>query len=419
MRNRKDIKQLYEEARGKHSELVELSTEVLDSLLNDDLTEYRRKRTGTFIILIILLPIIYVLFSVAGVVTWRLEDEIAAKLSNYDYHSMFLAVPGLQVGSVLGIFSVFVYCLISPVVGRNYKIGRYNLSPFPRESIFEQADYTSKRFITTAVVCFWVATGWGIVTAASFEKLSANTIGLALRIWMTPLGVVLSLSPIVLVMVFAAIAVWKESRRATTCNQVLRGLLNILSSWPAVESGEIKSGSFQRTIAGNLGRIAFDIKRLFFARIPSDSSQEWSVRQFALASDNLLVCASWLYLEQAHTIDSVRTRVVTYCNAFLTGHLHELPREEVAESQGLISLRPRQRLIRTIFLTISVLAYCMIPIAAFFLLQSRIVPLNVPGSIWLLTYSLWIVVGFYGYLEHTSQKGISVLVDLIKTILGR
>jgi len=404
---------LYKEASQKHPELVNLSEKVLDDLSTQDIKEHRRESTMDFIMAAILAATAYMLLAVSGAETWRLTGAVAQRCASRNYQAVFQAVLGLQEGSFFFLCGVLAYFIFLP-------IGRRAIYIFPSRSSVRDADFASWRFGLTAMIVIWAALGWAIVTWASFRPLTISTLNLAFRIWLVPPSIVLLLAPVLGIVIGVQFVIrWKRVKGATTSTKVLRNLLHVLSRWPGAEASATTPLEFRRKTALRLSGIADHIRRLDFGGAPHGKDEEWAARQFALAADNLSVCGSWLYVPQQQSMEAVRSRVIVFCNAFLTGNLYDLPRTEVSESEELISPLRKQRIIRTMFHTVLILIYFVTPFAFFMLLRHKLAALSAPDSLWLLLYSLWLVVGLFAYLEQTSQRPGETLVNLVKIVLGR
>jgi hypothetical protein len=417
-----DFRQLYEGVRKKHEELAPVSEEALDFLSHHDLAERRQEETGIFLFVSTVLPPMYVVTWMSLVLTWRLATGIAQRWSVRDYRAMLQAAPGLQVASLVGLIAVLSYFFVIPIISYGLKKGWLKVWPFPGSSFrnFQNIDCTSPRFVSTTVLTTWTALGWTIVTIASAYRPASVIVERAFRLWLGVPVILLSLVPLALVTIVIGLAVaWKRSRSATTSADVLRRLLTTLSGWPDATGGKINIAGFQDQTARRLCRIASQIRRLKFGLLPHNKQEEWVAHQFALAADNLLVCANWLYLPQVQSTEAVRSRLIVFSNAFLTGHLDDLPRGEVTEFKELSPYRGRRRLSRTILLTLAVFTYCAAPFAAFLILRHGLASLSIPDSVWLLLYSLWLAVGLYAYLEHTSQGAAEILLGLVKAVLGK
>lgn len=412
------INQLYEDARKKHSDIVSLDIEDINVLVINDERQRRIRSTRVVVLLFTLLPFIYILICVAIPLTWRLDKDIAEKLADYDYSSLKESVPGLSIGLTSCFLATLMYYIITPLI--SIAGGWYAIHNSRKlESSILIADYSSRSYIISAFICCWLSICLGTVAAASLSKLTREHIELAFKIWMLCPAIILSISPLLLATQIVAILVEKQSRGAPTRNRIQRDLLSILKDWPIAGTRNLESKRFQSYVSHRLAPISADISNLYCGKKSQNPAQAWAVKQFSLAADNLLVCASWLYVPKPNTLNSVRSRIVVYCNAFLTGYLDDLPREVLDESRGLISVKPKRRIMRTIFLTFSMFIYCAVPVIVFCLFGKHLIPLGVPDSIWLLTYSLWLAVGIYGYLEHTSQEGASKVIELIKALFGR
>lgn len=403
---RQDFPKVYEDARQKHQELVSLPEDALAYFSNADTTEYKRELTKDTVAIFSVAPVAYGLTAVSGAAMWRLERAVAERLAAHDYRAMFQAHSGLLLGSGLVLMSVLTYFPLMPLLNRW----------FPT-SLFREVNYKSARFIVTASVAVWAALGLAIITAPSLPPLSQMNLFVPFVIWLVPPLTILMLAPLAMLVTGTGILVrWRRSKTATSSIEVLRGLLEVLSGWTLGPKDAVSIESRRQT-ARKLSTIASKIKRLNFGPIRRGKDEEWAASQYALAADNLLVCGSWLYVSQAQSTEAVRSRVLAFCNAFLTGHLSDLPRLEVAE--GLISPPPRRRVITTVFLTGIVLLYSVTPFMLFLALRHQLESLSAPTSIWLLLYSLWLVVGLFAYLEHTSQSAGETLLNLVKVILGK
>jgi hypothetical protein len=398
---------LYESAKGKHAELEAIPPGALAELDERLSLRNRRTRTADIVLLSILLTIAYFGVAVGIAVSLRFVGSVSKRLAGYDYAQAIVSVPGLRIGLMFGIFAALAYFLFAPLWKMTSKEERIS---------FLFADWTEKQFLIASVVSLYLTFGAAIVLVGSLVSNSRSLLETLFYIWLVPLGLLLAFAPFGIPAVGMLLQRNLRNKATTNDLQVTEQLLSLLDDWPRLlNRGD---DDCKRDVARRIKTIAETIRRLYF-KTPSDRSEEWSAEQMQRAADNLLVCVSWLYVPQAATIESIRLRLVTFCNAFLTGTLHNLPRNELTELDGFKLPRRRQRIMRTVSMTLAILTYLLLPLVIYFLLRSRVQQLSVPESFLILLYSLWIAVGLYAYLEQTSQSGMATIIDLIKGIVGK
>jgi hypothetical protein len=413
-----DFSSLYNEAKKKHPELKDLSNDLRDCWSEEEKAFLQRRRTKNILIISALLPLSYFTIAVCAATTWTLGNLAAQSLSKFNYPSLLRSIPGAQIGSAVAVFAAIVYFLLGPLIEL---IGNKIKLPGATEifRIYEHVNRKRASFVFVAAIALWLALGWGIATVASFGLLESHSLALAALIWLIPLMFSISIAPFAFVIIFQLLVRWREQTHATSEIEILRTLLRILADWPSNDATAAKGFEFRSKTAARIAESASRMRRLYFGKNLSNKSQEWASRQFALAADNLLVASSWLYLPRVQSAEDVRSRIIAFCNAFLTTQLFELPRKRVGKSDGLVPMKQKRRPIRTASFTLGILTYCMLPLLAFSLFKSQIASHLVPDSVWLLAYSLWIAIGLYAYLYHTTQNPVSMLLDVFKAAVRR
>jgi hypothetical protein len=421
---KEDFRTLYKNARQKHQELLSLPDEVFELIASRDREESRGRQERTYLILMSFLPFLYGLVALSAAALWRQTSHVAQRLASLHYRAIFQALPASQLALSLVIVTLLTYFVFMPI------LNRWGGLMMPKS--LQMVDCTSRSYIVVQVIAVWVGLGLAIVFMSSFLAEGSSHSGLALKIgsqsnlrwfftiWTVPFVVVLSSAPLLLLVVaLAMLFAWRDTKRATSSISILRSLLEVLSSWDLTGAPAAGPMESQRSMAQRLSRVAEKLRRLNFGLKPDGKDEKWAARQYALAADNLLVCGSWLYVPQAQSIETVRLRVLVFCNAFLTGQLSDLPRSEISESEGLVSNRPKQAVIRTVLFAGMVLVYCVVPFVLFPSLQHRLAAFGIPTNLWLLLYSLWLAIGVFAYLEHTSQNTGETFINLVKIILGK
>ncbi len=396
---------LYNGAKSKHSELETISPEALARLGELRSLQEKRARTGDMVLLSVLLTIAFFGIAVCIAMSLLFMGSLSKHLAAYDYTRTIAGIPGLRVGLMLGIFASLSYFLAAPLGKIYYK---------ERPTTFFFSDWSDSRFLIASVLALYLTFGFAIVLFASLG-LNSTWRETLFYIWLVPPGLVLAFAPVGIPIVGILVQEKLRNRGTTNNLQVTEELLSLLDDWPRLLAHIDDS---KPDIARRIKRIAESIRRLYF-KTPSDRSEEWSAEQMQLAADNLLVCVSWLYVPQAATTESIRLRVVSYCNAFLTGTLHNLPRNALTELDGFKLPRRRQRIMRTVSTTLAILTYLLLPLVIYFLIRGRVQQFSIPDSFLILLYTLWIALGLYAYLEQTSQSGMATLVELIKGRLGK
>jgi hypothetical protein len=340
--------------------------------------------------------------------TWRLTGKLAARLAAYDYDAIISDVPGLRIALVVGLVIAFSYFVASPLL-------RKKLLPSP---LSNEVIWSDKRFVITAIVVIYISIGVILVLVVSQDIMSVAVEIKVFRAWLTVPLFFLSLTPFGGAVLGLVALRHFGSKKSTSKMLICGNLLQLLKDWPTSESEQISS-EVEHRIAKRLRSISDLIRRLYFRVPPKDQSEEWAADQMKRAADNLLVCNSWLYIPQRGTLESIRHRVIHYCNAFLTDCLHELPRELLTEEQGLKVPKRRQRVWRTVSFVIAILVYCMAPVVVYFIIRDRLPRIVVPDSLLLLLYSLWIAAGLYAYLAQTSENAGAAFLDLLKGVISR
>jgi hypothetical protein len=402
MRSRRAFTLQYEGAKSKHPELVTLSQQELDSFEERTANHQKRFESTFFVIGAVSLSVASLLITVGLVISIGFVGSVSTRLAGYDYAQPIGSVPGLTVGLLMGILVAFCYFVIFPTLGGG---------------MYSGVDWRNKRFTIPALVVIYLLFGATTLFIALLFQSNRRLLEVLFYIWLIPLGILVAL--VVPVGVPAVVVMLLEkfhSKQPTSEIQVTRQLLYLLEEWPRLINNS--NGESKRDISRRIKTTSDSIRRLYF-KTPSDQSEEWSAEQMQRAADNLLVCVSWLYVPQAGTSDAIRMRLITFANSFLTGRLHELPRNVLSEEDGFRSPRRRQRIMRTVSLTVAILTYLLVPIVIYFVFRNRMQQLAVPESFLILLYSLWIAVGLYAYLEQTSENGMTTILDLVKGIITK
>ncbi len=331
---------------------------------------------------------------------WRLANQLAQQWSAYDFRSAFDVVPGLDYGVGIGVMAVVTYFALMPLL-RNW---------LPMPTSFSEISYGQPRFVAATSTALYVAAGAGLVLAAARAQLSQPQLSALFLVWLVPLIVLLSFTPLVLV-ALTSLARRRRSLRAVTEANIITKLLRLLTTLGKVGSLETLWGPQRRHLADQIRGVSQAMRRLYYERASLDKAEEWARAQMEIAADNVLVLSSWLHLPQVSTLQAVRQRVISVSNAFLTGQLHDLPREALSHEQGLALPRRRRQAITTALRTLAVMAYAAAPIVGYVMLRLRLTPVVVPDTLLLV---------LMGYLVDSSSHyilGVGVPALVASTIV--
>ena len=421
-----EFAQLYRSAKQLHPDVADLSDDDLERIGSQLWKERLESRRRDYMIFSTLLPLLYVAFVVSLVSNWQFAQELAEKSSAYDFRTALGVVPGLAVGIGVGILAALTYFVILPFEPHLTALLRKDMPRLmghlkqPTTAVVSVSDYRQPRFAVGAAAGLYVAVGAALVLVAALAEVSQPLLSALFLAWLVPLLVILSATPSALVILLVALLLKRHlGRVAWTEAQVIVKLLGLLTKLGNVSSTETVWGRQRTNLADQIHQVSEAVRRLYFGRPPMDKAGEWTRRQMELAADNILVLSSWLYLSQASTDHAVRQRLVAVSNAFLTGRLDDLPREVLGEDQGLALPRRRRRAVATALHALALLAYAAAPVVAYLILRQRLTPIAFPETLLLVLYALWLAIGLFAYVEHTTEDPGALLLDLAKSVIGR
>lgn len=179
--------------------------------------------------------------------------------------------------------------------------------------------------------------------------------------------------------------------------------------------------SERRNLVDSLVRVSRTMSQLHDLR--PDSASEWARLQMHLASQNVLRLASWLYFPQAGTLAALKEEMIRYANVLLSGNLHELPRDEVGELQGLRIVEREIVGWRRALLHLGMVLYFVLPLAvaglliAVFHLESRASgPMQIIAG---LVYLIWALAGLVSFMRYLGPDARMLVSDVFKAYFGK
>jgi hypothetical protein len=167
-----------------------------------------------------------------------------------------------------------------------------------------------------------------------------------------------------------------------------------------------------RTIAGRIRRI--------YPR-STEPTGSWAREELARAGENFLSLATWLYFPMQGTVPSLRRAICGYLNIFLTGSLHDLPRNLSADNHAQKGSPHASSGWRRAVAYVGAFAYLGAP-PLFILGLAVFRGISVPGAAdapLALLYLVWIACGLVAFAERFSPDARSLFADLLGIIAGR
>jgi hypothetical protein len=412
----KDFAKLYHTAAEASPGLFRLPEQRLEMLAATVAEERLENRTRDFSIIMVLLPFGYLFCAVAVALAFKISRNAVANLSMADLKRLVSVAPGLDYGLALFAMSGITYFLLLPLLRL---IASKRLSGRSGLHILLDLDIRSRRLWMSGIPILYLASGIAIVLVVRQFQITDVHLRLVLQVWLLCALLPLAASPIVFTG-FASLLIRRFStRRHPTEPLVLDQALKCLIQLDRTPSLDATTFEERRWIASRLAELARSIEGLYPITSNSTRSDLWVSAQLRASADNVLALASWLLLPQESTLTAITRELTEVINAFLSGQWHYLPRREVGPGEGLLPSRRRRRLLYTGVLAFGVLVYAFGPLLAAIVLRAQLPNLEIPDSLLLLLYSLWLTIGLYIYIEHTVDDPKSLLIDLVKSALGR
>ncbi len=401
-----EFKILYHDVRTVDPNLITLSPEVIERisgiLQHDqstaDTARYVMGATGAMIALALSAVLIrgsWVFFS------------------SYSSHLLSLLAPprlgALAIAGLVFALTATSYAIMLPLT---YYLFRGNHSFLPRSS-YMWIDLKNRRFLLFAGICIYLAFPIIVGAIISADSRAALFVHVIATAWSCPTLVLLAFSLAVLM----STVVYRRPHAGT--QRVALELLRLIHKLGDVTAPAALTRDDRQQLLNQIGNCSSRIRRLYPDSM--DAADDWAQKQVGLAADNFLALSSWLYFPQQGTIESLRSALCTYANIFLTGNLHELPRGETSELQGLyFSSRPITVWAK-LLLFLSALAYLGVPpgTVLFWVIYKRItIPAVADGPL-ILLYIIWTLCGIAVFAEKFSPDARTMFVEGFKAVIGR
>lgn len=167
--------------------------------------------------------------------------------------------------------------------------------------------------------------------------------------------------------------------------------------------------------------ISRHIKYVYSKDLQGDWISSWSDKQMKIAAENFSLLSTWVLFPQAETIQNLKNRICFYINIFLTGNLHELPREETMGDHIKIFGSLKYEFLRKFVNFLLLCLYMLFPLFIIFLLTNFVkIEINplIQSTLYAL-YIVWIFLGLFTFAEKVNPDIKSFLVDLFKNIGGK
>jgi hypothetical protein len=152
-----------------------------------------------------------------------------------------------------------------------------------------------------------------------------------------------------------------------------------------------------------------------------DQVSLWTAGQFKRSAKNFSALCIWLYFPQPGTLGNLHEYLTEYLNTFLTGYYHELPREELPDSDNLIGETPRQTWTRKVGNFVMLVGFMALPIAALSII-GRFFRFEIP--VWAqssatVLYVIWAALGILFFSEHLTPEGKELLNTVLKGVIPK
>jgi hypothetical protein len=150
-------------------------------------------------------------------------------------------------------------------------------------------------------------------------------------------------------------------------------------------------------------------------------ASRWAASEMRQASLNFLRFASWIYLPQEGTLDSLRRELIAYFNVIASGQLHDLPRRRVGLADGLSRREPQPKAWQRVMTYGLTALYLVAPIAALIAFTEGL-HVHLSGALHVFIgpiYLIWIGVGLLSVLDRMPDDKRNSIVDLAKALFGK
>ncbi len=237
-------------------------------------------------------------------------------------------------------------------------------------------------------------------------------------LWLAAMFIVV---PVMYLLMRILLALDSRMERDAGVQLLAQEFLKMLLRLDGIADLALLTRSERRDLVDGMVRVSRTMSQLHDLRL--DSASEWARLQMHLASQNVLRLASWLYFPQAGTLVALKEEMIRYANVLLSGNLHELPRDEVGELQGLRIVEREIVGWRRALLHLGMVLYFVLPLAvaglliAVFHLESHVsAPMEMIGG---LVYLIWALAGLVSFMRYLGPDAQTLVSDVFKAYFGK
>lgn len=412
MISEKSLNILYSKIRQNHSCIALVDNKVIDSFQKD----LERRPRGPGIYIVATLSVIFLAGSLPIVVVKGYRFINGLPLQYLDQQNYLNSHAEVTVASILVLAAVIIYVFLPFLFLKQER----HLITFKKTNINYVVYFSTLTYLV----------GFLALIFLNSYPITPEYVTKALTIiWFMVPVVILSFLPALVFAVLVTIIGFGVGIRGSVRSDpafIIFELLELLEKLDELrEPSELGPGQKQELI-DRIARIAFKMRSMYLTKGKTGSKFEkgvttWAIEQMHQAGDNFERLSSWVYFPQPGTLDNLKDRICLYLNVFLSGHYHDLPREEVDELKGIVfnpkTITRTRKFVDLLMFTL----YMGLPIAGFATIVS-VLHLNIPPliqSALSLLYIIWAVLGFISFSEKFAPEARQFLMDTIRAVLQR
>jgi len=431
MHDKPTFGELYESVKKRHSSILQLDADTIQRI--EDELEKAKRTKNTFLWMASTLA---VLFSIATypfllakaysfVVAWQKQlSAILYQRQFLDRHwvvwissfLIFFAVPLLTIG-----FRTRVFRRLHehPTLGLPFRLA----GP---ENPVENIDGSKLEFIVYTVILHYILPLIPLLYCYSYRLLSKPILDSFIVLWLMAPMLLLASLPSILFLILLAVAlvfIFKIDNLPSekTPTTLIFYLVKLLHTLEELEELPISNNRTRSRLVNSIMRISNLMRRMYRDIAYSCGISQWSIQQMDQAADNFLSLAAWVYFPQPNTLENLRGRLCKYLNTFISGHYHDLPREEVSQFD-VPSIAHQKRLgLRQFVTLLSLAAYMVLPVVAM-ATTVALFKIEIPSLLQpLLTimYIIWVVLGLLSFADSLSPDVKDFLAEIVRSVVGR
>jgi hypothetical protein len=408
MKNEKNLNTLYSTIRQKHPSVAVVDETIINSF-QKELEQRETWSSAGYIV--VTLNAIFFLGSFPILVAYGYRFVRALPLNSLEQKQLLNSHLEVMAASLFLVIGTICYTFFPPAFARRTKI----VFDFKR---------SDPRFLSYALTLNYII-GWLLlVLVTSYRVIPQSIINTLTIVWLMIPVLILSCLPTLVLLFAMTLLVLLPGMRQRSAKRsgpafIVFELLQLLQQLNDVGGSSVVGVEQKKELTDRVSTIAFKIGTMYTPLESDIGTGRWAMQEMRRASRSFLALNSWIYFPQSSTFADLQYKVCLYLNVFLTGHYHELPREDGEYADIILAkqISRRRKLIDLLVFT----AYMVLPVIGFagvvFFFRLDL-PAVIQSALGLL-YIIWCVVGFFTLAERFAPEAKAFMMEIMKSLVQR